>query len=118
MKKVVLWMVGIVVVLFIIGNLLPDDSNEKAAAINAIKQTYAPSGMLLLWNPNFSEAQWAAVPCGEKIGGYDDCYHVFVWVDVIPNGEKKTVKAEWLVYDQNTKNQADNAEARTFFVSH
>jgi hypothetical protein len=36
---------------------------------------------------------------------YSDCYQVTVWVDVIPSGEKKTIKAQWIVYAGNTESQ-------------
>jgi hypothetical protein len=120
MKKVLLRIVVIVVAFVIYANLfpVPDDSTNQKAAIEIIKKSYIPSAQLLSWNPDFAEAQWAAVQYPESLCAYKDCYKVTVWVDVIPNGEKKTIKAEWLAYAGNTKYRADNTEARTLFVAH
>jgi hypothetical protein len=120
MKKLLLWTGGIVVALGITGSFMPDDSpdklNKQAAAIAAIKQAYSPSLELAMWNPDFAEAQWVAIQYPEPLCAYGDCYQVSAWVDVIPGGEKKTIKAQWIVYAGNTKYQPDNTEARTLFV--
>jgi hypothetical protein len=119
MKKILLWTIGVIVVLAIVVRLLPDPpdhSKEQQAAIAIIKKSYTPSVQLLTWNPDFAGAQWVAVQYPEPLCAYSDCYQVSVSVDVIPGGEKKTIKAQWIVYAENEKYQADNAEARTLFV--
>jgi len=119
LKKVFLWTIGIIIVLVIAGSLLPsppDQSKEQQAAIAVIKKSYTPSVQLLTWNPDFANGQWVAIQYPEPLCVYSDCYQVSLWVDVIPSGEKKTIKAQWIVYDGNAKYQADNAEARTLFV--
>lgn len=113
----IIWIsLAFVLAAILFGPDMPDDSKEQAAAITAIKQAYEPSVQLALWNPDFAEANWVAIQYPEPLCAYSDCYQVSAWVDIIPGGEKKTIKAQWIVYAGNTKYKADNTEARTLFV--
>jgi len=125
MKKSLWLALGILVCLVIFIRMLPnapDDSKQEQAAIAVIQKVYTPSRQLLSWNADFSNSNWVAREQGKAIcdnhGVSDDCYEVEVWLDVIPNGEKKRITADWLVYDGMTHYQAENVEARTLFVKH
>jgi hypothetical protein len=120
MKKILIWTAVVAFAFVVFVKLLPDEPDDSAnqnAAIAVIKKPYAPGTQLLLWNPDFSDAFWIATKWPESLCAYKDCYMVEFSVDVIPAGEKKTVKAEWLLYDGNRKYQSNNAEARMLFVS-
>jgi len=120
MKKVLLWTVVIIGALVILVHFLPertDDSKNEKTAIGIIKKSYTPSLQLLSWNPDFADATWVAQQCPQPLCAYSDCYQVTVWVTIIAEGEKKTIKAEWIVYDKFTRYQPENAEARILFTS-
>jgi len=93
-----------------------EDVAAQQAAVQSIRQAYEPSIELALWNPDFSAANWVAVKYPKPLCAYDDCYQVSMWVDVMPNGDKKTIRAIWITYARNKEHQADNEEARTLFV--
>jgi len=121
MKKFLTWAVFIIGGLILLGIFAPehpDDSTKQQEAIALIKKSHAPSMQLLMWNPDLQNAYWYANIYPKPLCAVDDCYLVTVEVDVIPNGEKKTIKAEWIVYAANTKFQPRNAEARTLFDAH
>jgi SLT domain-containing protein len=121
MKKFLTWALFIIGALILLGIFLPehpDDSKKQQEAIALIKKSYTPSMQLLMWNPDFQGAYWYANEYPKPLCSVDDCYLVTLEVNVIPGGEKKTIKAQWLVYEKNTKYQADNTEARTLFVTH
>jgi hypothetical protein len=125
MKKVLIGIAAFVIIAVGYETIFPepDDSANEQAAIQVIKQSYTPSIQLLSWNPDFNQASWVARkqngPLCESHGVDDDCYEVEVWLDVIPpNGEKKRLTVDWLVYAGDAKYQAENTEARTLFVEH
>lgn len=122
MRKFLLWIGGILVALAILGTLAPkspEDSKNEDAAIAIIKQSYSPSLELASWNPDFTDASWLAVTDGGVYCGYDNgrnCYVVVLDVDVIPEGEKRTITAKWLVDLISKKSAPNNTEARTLFI--
>jgi hypothetical protein len=92
------------------------DAANHNAAIDAVKKTYAPSPELLSLRPDFIEAQWTAHKYPRTLDGYTEAYEVTLSLDVIPDDDRKMLKAEWLVYAGNTKYVADDMEAQTLFV--
>jgi hypothetical protein len=120
MKKSLAWTAGIAGTLALytfLFSVSKDAANQKAA-IEVVKKSYAPTGQLLAMHPDFIEAEWSAVKYPGKLEGYSDGYEVILWLDVIPGDDRKMLKAEWLVYDGNTKYLPDNVDAQTLFLLH
>jgi hypothetical protein len=72
---------------------------------------------LLAMRPDFIEAEWTAARYPDRLDGYADVYEVVLWMEVVPDDERKMLKADWLVYDGNKKFVPDNMVAQTLFVA-
>lgn len=119
MKKKILWAAGVIAIFASYALLfsVSKDSDKQKAAIEIIKKSYAPSTQLLSMRPDFIEAQWTATRYPDRLDGYADVYEVILWMDVVPDDDRKMLKADWLVYAGNTKFLPDNMVAQTLFVS-
>jgi hypothetical protein len=124
MKSLWTWLVIMVVVsgvVIYVGKRNSDPKTESSsakeqAAINIIKSAYIPSVQLLKLNPDIQGAYFSAMSMPSTSCTYQDCYEVFLRVDVMPGAETKTIKAEWLVDATTGENQPTNTEARIMFT--
>ena len=115
MKRLFWICVGILGLLVLLGSLLPDNSAEKEAAIDAVKQHYQPTARLAVLNPDFAHASWSALPLSNDMCSYDDCYEVLLETYMTDDGEEKPLEAKWYVSVKEQKYQPTNREARIYF---